>query len=83
MSTKDARALGLFGVLVLASGILMGVLLVRQDQNFRNKAKEVDQSEVTICHRNSGGFWEEIKVTYDQLKEYIDSGDILGKCPVH
>lgn len=83
MSTKDARVLGLFGVLFLASGILMGVLLVRQDQDFRNKAKEPDNSKVTICHRNNKGFWEELTVSYDELKQYIDSGDILGECPVN
>lgn len=76
-------ALGVLGVLFLALGVLVGVMLVGQNQDFRNRAKEsVGNEKATICHKNNIGFWEEIDVDYDDLRFYLNSGDILGECPV-
>jgi len=64
-------------------GVLAGLLLVNQVQDFRNKAKESANKTFTICHKNTFGeiVWEELEVSQGDLKVYLDQGDILGECP--
>lgn len=69
--------------LLLMFGILAAVLLVKNSQEIGNKAQTVQVNTVTICHNTdrAKNLWQEIEVNESALKSYIDSGDILGKCP--
>ncbi len=69
----------------MVSGIMIGVLLLQESTEFREKAagKRVSQA-VTICHLESreDNLWFEMKVQPANLQKHIDHGDILGECPV-
>ena len=78
---KDFKK-GVLGIIILVVGIIIGVILVGQTQSFKNKAKETQQ-KYTICHNtgDSNNPRVEISVDADKLPEYLNSGDIFGKCP--
>jgi hypothetical protein len=71
------------GVIVLVLGLLAGVFLIQQSQEFRERAGVEEEQMIVICHRvpNNGASWEEIEVSEDELGAYIDQGDLLGNCP--
>jgi cell division protein FtsN len=79
---KDLKR-SVLGVLILVVGIIIGVILVGQTQSFKNKAKEQTQQKYTICHKTGNPSNPEIEISVDaeQLPEYLDAGDIFGKCP--
>ena len=79
---KDLKR-GILGILILLVGIIIGVILVGQTQSFKNKAKERTQQTYTICHKTgiSASPWEEIQVDAEKLPQYLNAGDIFGKCP--
>ena len=82
MARKNIHS-NLLGIIILISGVIIGVILVGQAQYFRNKAKEVPPETYTICHKtgNSENPWEEITVNKDELSQRINDGDIFGECP--
>jgi len=71
------------GIFILMIGVIAGVILVDEVQDFKNRAKEKEVRVYTICRRieNSEDEWEEIKVDKDKLEENLNQGAILGKCP--
>ena len=79
-SAKD-----ILGLLILVSGVMIGVLLLQQNTEYREKAasKRLNNA-VTICHLESreDNLWFEMKVLPRNLQKHIDHGDILGRCPV-
>lgn len=77
MKKKD-----LVGILVLMVGVLVGLLLVQQSQEYREKASEAEVRMVLICHKTglSGRGWVEMEVAESELKDYLDAGDIIGEC---
>lgn len=72
------------GLLILVSGIMIGVLLLQQSTEYREKAANGQPQGVLICHLESreDNLWFQVKVLNENLKKHIDHGDILGKCPV-
>ena len=70
------------GILVLMIGVLVGLILVQQSQEYREKASEVENRTVIICHKTglSGRPWVEMNVAESELKDYLDAGDIIGGC---
>lgn len=72
-----------FVVLVLLLSIVAGVLLVAQSQDIRNKAKEMLEQKVSVCHKTGSDTnpWQQIEVSENALKAHLDHGDILGSCP--
>ena len=70
------------GVFILFLGVFIGVLLVQQSQEYRERAED-RKKIVTICHRldSSDKPLVEIEVEEKDLKFYIDQGDVLGGCP--
>ncbi|MBN1168902.1 hypothetical protein JXA63_03340 [Candidatus Woesebacteria bacterium] len=74
---------GIIGIVVLIIGLLAGVFLVQQSQEFREKAGDGDQQMVVICHRLDNGetLWEEIEVSEGELENYMDQGSLIGTCP--
>lgn len=79
---KNLRS-SLIGVLILTLGILVGVILVRQTQSFKNKAKENLEKNYTVCHKTGdpNSPWVEIESNAEDLPNYLNSGDIFGECP--
>jgi hypothetical protein len=77
MKKKD-----LVGILVLMVGVFVGLLLVQQSQEYREKANEVEERMVLICHKTglSERGWVEMEVAESELKDYLDAGDIVGEC---
>jgi len=77
MKKKD-----LVGILILMIGVLVGLLLVQQSQEYREKASENEERMVMICHKTdlSGRPWVEMEVAESELKDYLDAGDIIGEC---
>lgn len=73
----------LFGLAILVVGILAGVLLIQQSQEYREKAKKTGNNQTTICHLVSreDNMWLQMKVERVNLQKHIDHGDILGECP--
>ncbi|OGM04607.1 hypothetical protein A2715_02280 [Candidatus Woesebacteria bacterium RIFCSPHIGHO2_01_FULL_39_32] len=79
---KKGTVSTLLGVFVLMIGVLAGVILVDQVQDFRNKAKEKEIRTFSICHKNQEERkWEQITVEQENLEEHLNHGDILGECP--
>ena len=74
---------GVFGILILVVGIIVGVILVRQTQSFKNKAKEQMGKNYIVCHKteDSESPWKEIMVDAEELPSYLNTGDIFGRCP--
>ncbi|MBU0570084.1 hypothetical protein KKB40_04905 [Patescibacteria group bacterium] len=77
MKKKD-----LVGILVLMVGVLVGLLLVQQSQEYREKARGVEERMVLICHQTGSSRepWVEMEVAESELKDYLDAGDIIGEC---
>lgn len=73
----------ILGVLLLMVGLIAGVFLVQQSQEFRERAGLEKEQLVVVCHKSlqQEGAWEEIEVSESNLEEHIDHGDILGNCP--
>lgn len=73
----------ILGIIILLIGVIIGVILVMQTQEFRNKAKGVPEKIYTICHKTEDPYnpWQEIQVSQDELSVYINQGDIFGNCP--
>jgi hypothetical protein len=74
---------GLIGVGILVLGVVVGIFLVSQNQDYRNRAKEILNQTYTVCHRVgvTDNRWEEITVTAEELSQRLNEGDIFGKCP--
>jgi len=74
---------GLLGIFILLAGVIAGILLLGQNQDYRNKAKEVLKQTYTVCHRVgvTDNRWEEIVVKTEDLSLRLNQGDIFGKCP--
>lgn len=70
------------GILVLMVGVLVGLLLVQQSQEYREKASGVEERMVTICHKTGlpERPWVEMEVVESELKDFLDAGDIIGEC---
>ena len=73
----------LVGVLVLTAGIVFGVTLVKQEQDIRNKAAEVKEHKVEVCHKtgSESNSWVQIEVSENALESHLSHGDIQGNCP--
>lgn len=82
MFKKDLKS-SFLGVLILLLGVVVGVILVRQTQEFRNKAKEAAENLYTVCHKTGDAqdSWTEVEVKSEELSKYLNGGDIFGECP--
>lgn len=83
MFKKDIKT-GILGVAILVLGVIVGLILINQTQEFRNAAKENVDKKYIICHKetvNSEESWSEISVSQEELSEYLNTGDIFGNCP--
>ena len=81
--TKKKLHSSILGIIILISGVIIGIILVGQAQYFRNKAKEIPSDTYTICHKtgDTEKAWEELIVAKEELSERINEGDIFGECP--
>ena len=72
-----------FGVFLLIAGVAAGVYLVQSEQDVRNKAKELKDHKVTICHKTGSDSnpWVQIEVSKNAWKAHESHGDIQGNCP--
>ncbi len=72
----------ILGILILIIGVIVGVVLVKQTQIFKNQAKESLGNSYTVCHKtgDSEDPWQEIKVSADELPGFLNAGDIFGEC---
>jgi hypothetical protein len=74
---------GLIGIVILVFGVVFGIILLGQNQDYRNKAKEILNQSYSICHRVgvTDNRWEDITVKTEELSTRLNQGDIFGKCP--
>lgn len=74
---------GMFTVGVLTIGLAAGVVLVRQNQDIRNKASELKEHKVALCHKtgSDSNFWVQIEVSGNAKDPHLSHGDIEGNCP--
>lgn len=77
LSSKDV-----FGILILVSGVFVGVLLIQQNLEYREKAANENKA-VMICHLEDRekNVRYEMKVLPSNLQKHVDHGDLLGECP--
>ena len=83
MAKRDIKT-GILGVVILVVGVVVGLILINQTQEFRNAAKEEVEKEYVVCHKEmvaGGEVWSEIYVTQEELSERLNNGDIFGNCP--
>lgn len=70
-------------LLILILSVAVGVYLVSQSQDIRNKAYVQTTQTVTVCHRT--GLADkpllQMSVPLSKLNSYIDTGDTVGECP--
>jgi hypothetical protein len=71
------------GVFLLLVGVAAGVFLVQSEQDIRNKAKELKDHKVTICHKtgSESNPWVQIEISQNAWKAHAAHGDIQGNCP--
>lgn len=74
---------GILGVLVLTAGVFLGVALVKQEQDIRNKADEMKEHKVAVCHKTESQEkpWVQIEISENALNAHLEHGDIQGSCP--
>ncbi len=70
------------GILILIIGVIVGVVLVKQTQIFKNQAKDSLGNGYTVCHKtgDTEDPWQEIKVSAEELPTFLNAGDIFGEC---
>src|SRR3989344_3201539 len=73
----------LVGVLVLTAGIVFGVTLVKQEQDIRNKAAEIKEHKINVCHKtgSDSNSWVQIEISENAVESHLAHGDIQGNCP--
>src|SRR3989344_6812053 len=86
MSKKSgltASFANLLGVLTLVVGVFGGVYLVKSEQDIRNRAQEVKEHKVVVCHKTGSDSnpWVQIEVSENSLNPHLEHGDIQGNCP--
>lgn len=81
---RDVKKRDLLGIAILVLGILAGLLLVRQSQEFRERAQWLETYKYILCHKTGSpdSPWKEIQVAQEELQEHLDHGDVLGECPL-
>jgi hypothetical protein len=72
---------GIITLSLLVSGIFFGVILVREEQDIRNQAKELKEHKVVVCHKAGADKWVQIEISERALQAHLDHGDIRGNCP--
>jgi hypothetical protein len=74
---------GISTVAVLTIGLAAGVALVKQNQDIRNKAAELKEHKVAICHKtgSESNPWVQIEVSENAKEAHLANGDIEGNCP--
>jgi len=74
---------GIFTVAVLTLGLAAGVALVKQNQDIRNKAAELKEHKIAICHKtgSESNEWVQIEVSENAKEPHMAHGDIEGNCP--
>lgn len=83
MAKTNIRS-GILGIIILVIGVIVGLILIDQTQDFSNKAREKVSKTYTVCHKSEvsgGSVWEEIEVNQEELSTHLNHGDIFGKCP--
>ncbi len=70
-------------LLIMLIGIVAGILLIDQTQEFREKAKQEEKIKYKVCHKTGSTEtpWMQIEVDENALKVHVDHGDITGDCP--
>jgi hypothetical protein len=71
------------GTILLILGIAAGVFLVQRSQDIRNKANVETKAMYQMCHKDEKGKWVQIEVGKDQLQDFLNNGDLYGKCPTN
>lgn len=69
-------------VFIISIGVLAGLLLLKQSQDFREKAQTESNRLYTICHKtgNPDSPWEEIEIGEDEIYYHLSHGDRVGQC---
>lgn len=81
---KKGLKTGILGIVILMVGVIVGLILIDQTQDFRNTAKEQNGKGYTVCHKEEvpgGIFWYEVTIGQGELSIHLNHGDIFGKCP--
>ena len=86
MSKKSgltASFANIIGVITLILGVFGGVYLVQKEQDITNKASEIKEHKVVVCHRTGSDSnpWVQIEVSENALNPHLEHGDIQGNCP--
>jgi len=71
------------GVILLIIGVFAGVVLVQSEQDVRNKASELREHKVVICHKTGSdtNSWNQIEISENAVDSHLAHGDIRGNCP--
>ena len=74
---------GVFTAAVLTVGVVAGVALVKQNQDIRNKAAELKEHKIALCHKtgSDSNSWVQIDVSVNAKEAHLAHGDIEGNCP--
>ncbi len=71
----------IIGVVILMLGVVFGVILVQQSQEYRERAASRVGKTVTICYKDEAtGEWGQINIEENQLRMFLDKGAMVGTC---
>lgn len=75
------RIVNILSMIALVGGVVAGVVLVQQNQDFREKASK--ENKVKVCHKTGSGEhpWQQIEVAEPAVQSHLDHGDMIGDCP--
>lgn len=73
----------LIGVVILILSVFAGVYLVKQEQNIANRAEELREHKVNVCHKtgSQSNPWVQIEISENAMNAHLEHGDIQGNCP--
>lgn len=71
------------GIALLTIGVIAGVVLVQSSQDIRNKAAELTDHKVFVCHKTEidQNPWMQIEIPENLIETYLARGDMRGNCP--
>lgn len=80
---KLTSLISIAAVMILMGGVFFGVTLVQTEQDIRNKADELKEHKVNVCHKTGSDSnpWVQIEVSENALEAHLTHGDIQGNCP--
>lgn len=71
------------GIAILILSVFAGVYLVKQEQDIANRAAELKEHKVAICHKTGSDSnpWVQIEISENATNAHLEHGDIQGNCP--